>query len=132
MNTTRGSTTITCFRCNEAGHIAFARPYNNEAASFVSSVSRQMDFDESARIESPNKRRKLNDENNFGVVDNQYLLIQNDVALTSSNNEGQRNEEWFLDSAASSKRLQGAIQCVSWRRSVHSCHWGRKTEDENG
>ena len=102
MNTTRGGTTITCFRCNEPGHKAFVCPHNSEEASFVSSVGRRMDSDETARIESPNKRRKLNDGNNFGVVDNQYSLIQDDVALTSSSKEGQRNEEWFLDSAASS------------------------------
>ena len=105
MNNSRGSSTITCFKCQEAGHKFSACPYNEEA-SFVCNVGRRMDSDDSVQIESPSKRRRLNDGGNLGpVVDNQHSLIQNDVALTScditSSDEGEKKEEWFLDSAAS-------------------------------
>ena len=92
---------ITCFKCNRTGHKAFHCPNDVEEARFCGEGRRMNDetsFD--VNDESPNKRRKLNNDGNGGFDRDDFPFIENDVALTSSD-EGKRNDEWYLDSAAS-------------------------------
>ena len=92
---------ITCFKCNRTGHKALFCPNDMEEARFCGEGRRVMNDESIFNMnESPNKRRKLNNERNGGRAIDNSTFIENDVALTSSD-EGKRNDEWFLDSAAS-------------------------------
>ena len=95
-----------CYRCNLFGHKAMFCPTNMEEARFVCGESRQIkhEHDDDGDIfesehESPSKRRRIN----YGdVAEDNSFFLEDDVALTSSNEGKGNGDEWYIDSAASS------------------------------